>query len=150
MEEKNLDFSVQSFWFACIAPVFAYVICKSGIMILTDQMDVYLLGFILGIVAFLGYLWFRRSRITSDVKLDGTDIFTAVISSSFVQVLGAILMLFFGTATHAVPTPTKENNQDVYYENCTDAWEQGATPVYSDDPGYSIDLDRDEDGVGCE
>ncbi|WP_407444827.1 excalibur calcium-binding domain-containing protein [Rhodococcus sp. (in: high G+C Gram-positive bacteria)] len=36
------------------------------------------------------------------------------------------------------------------FQNCTDAWNAGAAPVYRNDPGYAPRLDRDNDGVGCE
>lgn len=150
MEKKSLDFSVQSFWVACAASGLTYVICKIGIIKLSTSLSALILNLILSAVAFIGYLWYRRSKVTSEVKLTGMDIFTAIISSAFAQWVSMILMLVFGTETHAVPALQQDNNQDVYYENCTDAREQGADPVYSDDPGYSIDLDRDEDGVGCE
>lgn len=150
MEEKKLDFSVQSFWVACAASGLIYVICKIGIIKLSTSLSAYILNLILSAIAFIGYLWYKRSKVTSDVKLSGTDIFTAIISSAFAQGVSMVLMLIFGTETHAVPASPQEDDQDVYYENCTDAREQGATPVYSDDPGYSIDLDRDGDGIGCE
>lgn len=37
-----------------------------------------------------------------------------------------------------------------YYENCTEARNAGAAPIYIGEPGYSRDLDRDGDGVACE
>jgi len=39
---------------------------------------------------------------------------------------------------------------EVYYENCDDAINSGAAPVYADEPGYRAGLDRDSDGIGCE
>ena len=39
---------------------------------------------------------------------------------------------------------------DVYYKNCTAAWDAGAAPLYESDPGYAPHLDRDADGVACE
>ena len=38
----------------------------------------------------------------------------------------------------------------VYYENCDAVRAAGAAPIYAGQPGYSRDLDRDGDGVGCE
>ncbi|MEP7090892.1 MAG: excalibur calcium-binding domain-containing protein [Nocardioidaceae bacterium] len=38
----------------------------------------------------------------------------------------------------------------VYYDNCDAARAAGAAPVHRGDPGYSSNLDRDGDGVGCE
>ncbi len=36
------------------------------------------------------------------------------------------------------------------YRNCDTAWATGAAPVRKGEPGYSRNLDRDGDGVGCE
>ncbi|MFJ7187474.1 excalibur calcium-binding domain-containing protein [Streptomyces bacillaris] len=38
----------------------------------------------------------------------------------------------------------------VYYERCAEAWEAGAAPMESDEPGYRGELDRDKDGTACE
>ncbi|MGB7236232.1 MAG: excalibur calcium-binding domain-containing protein [Rhodococcus sp. (in: high G+C Gram-positive bacteria)] len=38
----------------------------------------------------------------------------------------------------------------VIYANCDAVRAAGAAPIYAGDPGYSIKLDRDQDGVGCE
>ena len=43
------------------------------------------------------------------------------------------------------PEPQKES-----YANCKAAKAAGAAPLYRGDPGYSEDLDRDEDGIACE
>lgn len=42
------------------------------------------------------------------------------------------------------------SSNSVYFENCSAAKAAGAAPVRTGDPGYSRDLDRDGDGVGCE
>ncbi|MGV7116475.1 excalibur calcium-binding domain-containing protein [Paenibacillus kyungheensis] len=45
----------------------------------------------------------------------------------------------------------KDNLQDeIYYENCSVVRDAGLAPLSKDDPGYSLDLDRDGDGVACE
>lgn len=45
------------------------------------------------------------------------------------------------------PTPTK----DVYFKTCTDAIRAGVPlPVRSNEPGYRLELDGDEDGKACE
>ncbi|MGN6155396.1 MAG: excalibur calcium-binding domain-containing protein [Sphingomicrobium sp.] len=36
------------------------------------------------------------------------------------------------------------------FANCAEARAAGAAPVRAGDPGYSLKLDRDRDGVGCE
>lgn len=47
--------------------------------------------------------------------------------------------------------PTKSDGGDwVYYENCTEAREAGAAPLYIGEPGYRSELDRDGDGVACD
>ena len=40
-------------------------------------------------------------------------------------------------------------NADVYYKNCTAAWDAGVAPLHEGDPGYAP-LDRDGDGIACE
>ena len=40
---------------------------------------------------------------------------------------------------------------DVYYKNCTAAWDAGVAPLYEGDDGYEAPrLDRDSDGIACE
>jgi hypothetical protein len=41
-------------------------------------------------------------------------------------------------------------DDNVYFANCTAARAAGAAPVREGDAGYSLRLDRDRDGVGCE
>ncbi|WP_281171024.1 excalibur calcium-binding domain-containing protein [Glycomyces tenuis] len=43
-----------------------------------------------------------------------------------------------------------DGGADVYYDNCTEAREAGAAPLYAGDPGYGSHLDRDGDGAACE
>jgi len=38
----------------------------------------------------------------------------------------------------------------VHYKSCKDAEAAGAAPLHTGDPGYSTNLDRDDDGVACE
>ena len=44
----------------------------------------------------------------------------------------------------------KSDEDDVYYENCTEARENGAQSIREGEPGYREELDRDGDGVACE
>ena len=44
----------------------------------------------------------------------------------------------------------QQQSQQAYYANCTEVEAAGAAPIYTGDPGYSGDLDRDGDGVACE
>ena len=40
---------------------------------------------------------------------------------------------------------------DVYYKNCTAAWNAGVAPLHEGDDGYEAPrLDRDSDGIACE
>ena len=40
---------------------------------------------------------------------------------------------------------------DVYYKNCTAAWDAGVAPLHEGDDGYEAPrLDRDGDGIACE
>lgn len=36
------------------------------------------------------------------------------------------------------------------YQNCRAVWDDLGRPIHSDEPGYSLDLDADRDGIGCE
>lgn len=59
------------------------------------------------------------------------------------------------SSTYVTPVPSSESQstppqQNVYYANCTEVKNAGASPIYAGDPGYGRHLDRDGDGVGCE
>ena len=43
-----------------------------------------------------------------------------------------------------------QQQQNVYYPNCTAVKAAGAAPLYQGQPGYNHKLDRDGDGVACE
>jgi competence protein ComEC len=43
-----------------------------------------------------------------------------------------------------------EQNNNVYYQNCTAVKSAGVAPLHEGDPGYRSALDRDHDGVACE
>lgn len=45
---------------------------------------------------------------------------------------------------------SSNSSSAVYYENCTQAREAGAAPIYAGQPGYRDKLDRDRDGIACE
>ena len=54
-------------------------------------------------------------------------------------------------AAAAAAAEEEEDSEDaVFYENCTAVREAGADPIRRGDPGYSTDLDRDQDGIACE
>lgn len=48
------------------------------------------------------------------------------------------------------PTVQAQPTAVVFYANCTEAKAAGVTPLHRGDPGYSAELDRDDDGDACE
>lgn len=46
--------------------------------------------------------------------------------------------------------PPAAGDGDVYYKNCDAVRAAGKAPLYAGQPGYSLKLDRDKDGVACE
>lgn len=52
-------------------------------------------------------------------------------------------------APQAAPRPAPAPST-FQYDNCTEARDAGAAPVYRGDYGFGPHLDRDSDGVGCE
>lgn len=50
--------------------------------------------------------------------------------------------------SHTRSSPSRED--DVYYENCSEARADGAESIREGEPGYREELDRDGDGVACE
>jgi len=56
------------------------------------------------------------------------------------------------TAGPAPPQPTQGTVAPPGgpYENCDAVRLAGAAPIHAGDPGYSVELDPDGDGVGCE
>ncbi len=52
--------------------------------------------------------------------------------------------------TRPAPEPTEDEEEDVYYANCSAARAAGAAPLYVGEPGYRRALDRDGDGVACD
>jgi hypothetical protein len=59
-----------------------------------------------------------------------------------------------GTGTSVTtnkPSSTpEEDTSDVFYANCAAVRNAGKAPLHKGDPGYSLKLDRDKDGVACE
>ncbi|OBZ17901.1 DNA-entry nuclease [Bacillus sp. FJAT-26390] len=63
-----------------------------------------------------------------------------------------VLFVVGDSAAAAVPAATDQppvKEETVYYANCAAAKEAGAAPLHKGDPGYSVKLDRDKDGVAC-
>lgn len=52
--------------------------------------------------------------------------------------------------TTAAPPTTSPPTTTVSYKNCDEVRAAGAAPIRRGDPGYSENLDRDGDGIGCE
>ena len=48
------------------------------------------------------------------------------------------------------PRKDKPGEDDIYYENCSEARADGAESIREGEPGYREELDRDGDGVACE
>lgn len=55
------------------------------------------------------------------------------------------------SSRHYDPIDEDEPSEDdVYYENCSEARADGAESIRKGEPGYREELDRDGDGVACE
>jgi hypothetical protein len=52
--------------------------------------------------------------------------------------------------TTQTPEERRQIQQGAYYPNCGSARAAGAAPIDRGEPGYRVELDRDEDGVACE
>ena len=42
------------------------------------------------------------------------------------------------------------SSSSAYYKNCDEVRRAGKAPLHRGQPGYSLDLDRDGDGIACE
>ena len=51
---------------------------------------------------------------------------------------------------YTAPAPLVAVPPVVSYANCDAVRAAGAAPIYAGEPGYSIKLDRDKDGIGCD
>lgn len=80
-------------------------------------------------------------------------------------VMGGIFALGLYTYRHYFNNPTNNRSShtrrnssyedepaedDVYYENCSEARADGAESIREGEPGYREELDRDGDGIACE
>jgi len=55
------------------------------------------------------------------------------------------------SSRHYDPIDEDEPSEDdVYYENCSEARADGAESIRKGEPGYREELDRDGDGIACE
>jgi len=53
-------------------------------------------------------------------------------------------------APPAAPAPAAMATPEVYYAGCNEVRALGKAPLYSDQPGYRIEMDGDHDGIACE
>lgn len=72
-------------------------------------------------------------------------------SAEYVAVTGTRSPVGTGCAVPQPPaTPPTTTEPAPLYRNCDEVRRAGKAPIRVGDPGYSRDLDRDGDGVGCE
>lgn len=148
LSQNNRDFSVQSFWAACVASGIGYLVI-AGVMGVPRDATRYILIYLLSLAAFIGYLWHRRSKAGTDVKMNGEDFFSALMASAVAQWVAVVLMFVFEIFGNNVDVHTN-GNQSAYYQNCSDARAHGVSRIHRGEPGYRAALDRDGDGVACE
>lgn len=151
IKKLEMDFSMQSFWAACIASALCNLGFETGIVDIQGNAAQLIISILASMVVFFLYWWYRLSKVTDEPSFGGYDVFAIIFGSFVAQWAGVAVMLLsplFGGGVE----PISENNSEipVFYQNCDEAREYGAAPVYEDDPGYSPALDRDGDGVGCE
>ncbi|MDR0481830.1 MAG: Ltp family lipoprotein [Cellulomonadaceae bacterium] len=85
-------------------------------------------------------------KITVKVTAKRSGYKSRVVTSNAVKVAAK------ASSSHNSSTAASKPKNPVSgpFKNCTEARNAGAAPVYRGDPGYSKNLDRDGDGVGCE
>lgn len=85
--------------------------------------------------------------------------FTEFISSVFVNLMSILsglfgialfigVILLFWYIPYLIGGKPAEDN--TYFESCSDAFSQGYSNIGSNEQGYRLALDRDDDGVACE
>lgn len=77
-----------------------------------------------------------------------------IITKSLVGI-GAVCILGYFLLTLPIGNYITTNTpydeiEPVYFENCTDAFSKGYSNINVNEPGYSSELDRDDDGIACE
>ncbi|MDR6999679.1 excalibur calcium-binding domain-containing protein [Neobacillus niacini] len=146
MDKNNLDFSVPAYWAAFIVSTILYIAYRIGMFHASKGTEI-VLSLLLAFIIHITYVWYKRSKVTTNVHINGEDILSAVFASFFSQWGVAVVLIFF-----MFFNPGHHQNKDAsnYYENCTDARYHNAAPLYEDDAGYRDELDRDGDGVACE
>lgn len=145
------DFSMQSFWAACIASALCNLGFETRIVDIQTNVQQLIISILVSMIVFFGYWWYRLSKVMEKPSFKGEDILSVILGSFLAQWAGVIIIFLFPLFGGGVE-PIHGNDQEVpeFYQNCDEAREYGAEPVYEDDPGYHPGLDRDGDGVGCE
>ena len=89
---------------------------------------------------------------TTTVNMPGpTTVITETVSAApFAQPHSVPAGTPIASATVAATAVPEAPVEQVDYPNCAAARAAGAAPVYSGEPGYGTQLDRDRDGIGCE
>ena len=105
------------------------------------------LFFLLCYILVIGYLKRRNLK---------NNLFTIleVIGGVFKVVLIIGSLCFGGYLLSLIPNSnddsTVHKQENIYFENCTDAFYRGYSNITVNEPGYESRLDRDNDGVACE
>lgn len=147
-KKENTDFSVSSYWVSFAVCTAMYIAIETGTIPIKSDVAQLIVGYFVGIIVYLAYLKYRTSKLVHDFSLNKKEFRNALFMSLFAQWGLVLAMMLPGFGIH-VPVQ-HQNDDDVFYQNCTDARAQGAAPVYKNDPGYYPALDRDGDGIGCE
>jgi len=104
-------------------------------------------------IRFLG----QRGSVAVEYALLIALIAVAIMGAAYV--VGASLTPVFDTVSNgpatagpAGPLPAQGTvaPPGPHYEDCDAVRAAGAAPIHLGDPGYSLELDPDGDGVGCE
>jgi hypothetical protein len=64
-----------------------------------------------------------------------------------IMLLMSLGIIYLFAVRYDSGTITTDN---VYYQNCDEVRSAGEDPLYVDEPGYRLALDRDNDGIACE
>ena len=68
-------------------------------------------------------------------------------------ILGGIVGYARSSSAPAVdPSPQEQPvvEQSIHYSGCNEVRAAGKAPIYAGEPGYSSDMDGDDDGIACE
>ncbi len=148
---KKTDFSMQSFWAACIASALCHLGFETGLVGVQENGARGIISVLVSILVGFGYWWYQLSKVMEKPSFDGNDVLSIILGSFMAQWAGvAIIFLSMLLGAGVEPVDKTDMNVPLFYKNCDEARVYGAIPVYEEDPGYHPGLDRDGDGVGCE